>query len=77
LWLSLAAGQTIGMRFAEEQRHFRPVPMPFAPEATTLANRVSVGLGKGTTKAAPNLAAKPCASRRSSDPRRPDARRDQ
>ena len=32
-----AAGQTIGMRFAEEQRHFRLAPTPFAPEATTLA----------------------------------------
>jgi len=32
-----AAGQTIGGRFAEEQRLFRPVPRPFAPEATTLA----------------------------------------
>ena len=30
-------GQTIGVRFAEEQRHFRPTPTPFAPEATTLA----------------------------------------
>jgi len=33
-----AAGQTIGARFAEEQRLFRPAPTPFAPEATTLAN---------------------------------------
>ena len=32
-----AAGQTIGVRFAEEQRVFREVPTPFAPEATTLA----------------------------------------
>jgi len=32
-----AAGQTIGARFAEEQRLFRLVPLPFAPEATTLA----------------------------------------
>jgi transposase len=32
-----AAGQTIGARFAEEQRLFRPAPTPFAPEATTLA----------------------------------------
>jgi transposase len=32
-----AVGQTIGVRFAEEQRHFRSVPTPFAPEATTLA----------------------------------------
>ena len=32
-----AAGQTIGVRFAEEQRHFRPAPTPFAPEATTFA----------------------------------------
>ena len=31
------AGQTIGMRFAEEQRQFRPTPLPFASEATTLA----------------------------------------
>ena len=30
-----AAGQTIGARFTEEQRAFRPVPVPFAPEATT------------------------------------------
>jgi hypothetical protein len=30
-----AAGQTIGARFAEEQRACRPTPMPFAPEATT------------------------------------------
>jgi transposase len=30
-----AAGQTIGARFAEEQRACRPVPLPFAPEATT------------------------------------------
>jgi transposase len=32
-----AVGQTIGARFAEEQRLFRSVPPPFAPEATTLA----------------------------------------
>ena len=32
-----AAGQTIGVRFAEEQRHFRLAPTAFAPEATTLA----------------------------------------
>jgi transposase len=32
-----AAGQTIGERFAEEQRHCRPAPTPFAPEATTFA----------------------------------------
>ena len=32
-----AAGQTIGARFAEEQRQCRPAPMPFAPEATTFA----------------------------------------
>jgi transposase len=32
-----AAGQTIGARFAEEQRVFRRVPTPFASEATTLA----------------------------------------
>jgi transposase len=32
-----AAGQTIGARFAEEQRLFRVVPTPFASEATTLA----------------------------------------
>ena len=32
-----AVGQTIGVRFAEEQRLFRSVPTPFAPEATTLA----------------------------------------
>ncbi len=32
-----AAGQTIGARFAEEQRLFRLVPTPFASEATTLA----------------------------------------
>jgi transposase len=32
-----AVGQTIGARFAEEQRRFRSVPVPFAPEATTLA----------------------------------------
>jgi transposase len=32
-----AVGQTIGIRFAEEQRLFRSVPTPFAPEATTLA----------------------------------------
>jgi hypothetical protein len=31
------AGQTIGTRFGEEQRLFRPAPTPFAPEATTLA----------------------------------------
>jgi transposase len=31
------AGQTIRMRFAEEQRWFRSTPAPFAPEATTLA----------------------------------------
>jgi len=30
-----AAGQTIGARFAEEQRACRPIPMPFVPEATT------------------------------------------
>ena len=32
-----AAGQTIGARFAEEQRVFRLAPLPFAAEATTLA----------------------------------------
>ena len=32
-----AAGHTIGARFAEEQRVFRPAPIPFAPDATTLA----------------------------------------
>jgi transposase len=32
-----ATGQTIGARFAEEQRLFRRAPTPFAPEATTLA----------------------------------------
>ena len=32
-----AAGQTIGARFAEEQRLFRLVPTPFASAATTLA----------------------------------------
>jgi transposase len=32
-----AVGQTIGVRFAEEQRLFRSVPAPFAPEATTVA----------------------------------------
>jgi transposase len=32
-----AAGQTIGMRFTEEQRQCRPTPTPFAPEATTFA----------------------------------------
>ncbi len=32
-----AAGQTIGLRFTEEQRQFRLVPTPFAPEATTFA----------------------------------------
>ena len=32
-----AAGQTIGARFAEEQRAFRQVPPPFASEATTVA----------------------------------------
>ena len=32
-----AARQTIGARFSEEQRVFRPAPIPFAPEATTLA----------------------------------------
>jgi transposase len=32
-----AAGQTIGMRFTEEQRQFRLAPTPFAPEATTFA----------------------------------------
>jgi transposase len=31
------AGQTIGTRFLEEQRLFRPTPLPFAPEATTFA----------------------------------------
>ena len=33
----MRAGRTIGVRFAEEQRQFRPAPPPFAPEATTLA----------------------------------------
>jgi hypothetical protein len=33
----VAAGQTIGARFAEEQRCFRRAPLPFAPEATTFA----------------------------------------
>lgn len=32
-----AGGETIGVRFAEEQRVCRPAPIPFAPEATTLA----------------------------------------
>jgi len=32
-----AAGQTIGHRFADEQRLFRPAPIAFAPEATTFA----------------------------------------
>ena len=32
-----AAGQTIGDRFAEEQRWFRPAPIPFASEMTTFA----------------------------------------
>jgi hypothetical protein len=32
-----ATGQTIGVRFAEEQRLFRPAPLPFASEATTFA----------------------------------------
>ena len=31
------AGQTIGARFLEEQRFFRPAPMPFLAEATTFA----------------------------------------
>lgn len=31
------AGQTIGTRFLEEQRLFRPTPLPFAAEATTFA----------------------------------------
>jgi transposase len=30
-----ATGETIGVRFAEEQRHFRLAPTAFAPEATT------------------------------------------
>jgi hypothetical protein len=32
-----ATGQTVGVRFAEEQRLFRHAPLPFAPEATTFA----------------------------------------
>jgi transposase len=32
-----ATGQTIGVRFAEEQRQCRRAPVPFAPEATTFA----------------------------------------
>jgi transposase len=32
-----AAGQTVGMRFAEEQTAFRALPAPFVAEATTLA----------------------------------------
>jgi transposase len=32
-----AAGQTIGTRFVEEQRLWRPAPIPFAAEATTVA----------------------------------------
>jgi len=32
-----AAGQTIGQRFAEEQRQWRPTPSAFTAEATTLA----------------------------------------
>src|SRR4029077_10928297 len=31
-----AAGQTVGARFAEEQRACRPTPVAFAPEATTV-----------------------------------------
>jgi transposase len=43
-----AAGQTIGARFTEEQRLFRLAPIPFVPEATTLATvtpRALVRLG--------------------------------
>jgi hypothetical protein len=32
-----AAGQTIGLRFAEEHRQLRPTLTPFSPEATTFA----------------------------------------
>jgi hypothetical protein len=32
-----ATGQTIGVRFVEEQRLFRRAPLPFAPEAATFA----------------------------------------
>ncbi len=32
-----ARGQTIGVRFTEEQQHWRATPPPFAPEATTFA----------------------------------------
>jgi hypothetical protein len=32
-----AGGQTIGDLFTDEHRHCRPAPIPFAPEATTLA----------------------------------------
>ena len=32
-----ATGQTIGVRFADEQRQCRRTPLPFAPEATTFA----------------------------------------
>jgi transposase len=32
-----ATGQTIGVRFADEQRQCRRAPLPFAPEATTFA----------------------------------------
>jgi hypothetical protein len=31
------AGDTIGTRFAEDARHFRPLPLPFVAEATTVA----------------------------------------
>ena len=31
------AGETIGSRFAAETAHFRPVPVPFVAEATTIA----------------------------------------
>ena len=32
-----ARGQTIGVRFTEEQQHWQTTPTPFAPEATTFA----------------------------------------
>ena len=46
-----ATGQTIGVRFAEEQRQCRPAPTPFAPEATTcrhgVAARLRAARGRG------------------------------
>ena len=55
-----AAGQTIGVRFAEEQRHFRLAPTAFAPEATTFVTRhSSVTIASQNSRGRGSLAGRP------------------